>query len=396
MIPFIEILMLIVLGFFLSYLLLLSILALIARTKTEFHTAHQKAFAVVVPAHNEELVIERTLRSLFTVDYRSELYDVIVVADNCTDRTAEIARSVGAVVYERDDASRKGKGYALRWCFDKILRSSCDYDAVVVVDADSLVSKNFLEVMNFNLDHGAKVLQAADIVLPQPGVWSPEVTRIALLLYNYVRPLGRKVLGFTAGLRGNGMCFSTEILRTVPWDAFSITEDLEYGVRLLRQGIRVTFVPEATVYARMPELAKNAETQRARWESGRIAVIKTNVGQLLGDAVRKFSLRSLDMAVELLMPAFVNMLVVSGLMFFITLILAAAGISTMYGFLLLWGIVVGMGVLHVLIGLIAAKADRSMYTAILYLPRYALWKLYLYAKLVFRGRPDEWIRTSRE
>ena len=396
MITVIEIGALGVIGFFLLYLAFLSILALLARTRNDFHTTHRKAFAVVVPAHNEELVIGNTLRSLLAMDYRKALYDVIVIADNCTDRTAAIARDAGAIVYERSDAQQKGKGYALRWCFDKILLPPVRYDAVVVVDADSVVSPNFLLVMNHYLDQGAKVLQASDIVQPQPGSWSPEVTRIALMLFNYVRPLGGKLLGFSAGLRGNGMCFSSDVLRTIPWSAYSITEDLEYGIRLLQEGIRVEFAPEAAVYARMPVLAKNAESQRARWESGRFDVIRTYAGKLLAIGVKKFSARYIAMFIELVMPAFVNMMVVATGFMFSTIILALLGSTEAKMFVVPWLVVVSFGILHVMVGLITAKADRAMYKAILYLPRYAVWKLFLYSKLLLRGLPVEWVRTNRK
>ncbi|MBI3580283.1 MAG: glycosyltransferase family 2 protein [Ignavibacteriales bacterium] len=392
----IEIIALTVVGFFLGYLALLSVLALTVKIRSEFPVAHRRIFAVVIPAHNEELVIENTLKSLFALEYRSELFEIIVIADNCTDRTAEIARSLGAIVYERTDKINKGKGRALRWCFEKLLNSSFDYDAFVVVDADSVVSKNFLEVMNFYLERKAQVVQASDLVQPQPGAWSPEVTRIALALYNYVRPLGRKVLGCSAGLRGNGMCFSVDVLRAIPWEAYSITEDLEYGLTLLLHGVPAVFAPEATLYAKMPVKAKHAESQRARWEMGRMPLIRRYGIQLLREAMRKRSFPLLDAYIDLVTPAFVNMLVVSFGMLTMTSLLSLVGVGGAQQFIFPWSMVVLAGMVHVLTGLVAVDADRAMYKALLYFPRYAVWKLLLYVKLLVYGLPEEWIRTYRE
>ncbi|MBI3110170.1 MAG: glycosyltransferase family 2 protein [Ignavibacteriales bacterium] len=391
-----EIALLILPGFFLAYMMALSILALFGGEKKDLTARRSRVFAVVVPAHNEELVIARTLRSLSAMEYDKRLFDVVVVADNCTDETADLARSAGAAVLERHDPDHRGKGYALRWCFDRILAPGSRYDAVVVVDADTEISENFLQAINRYLEDGAKVIQAADVVLPQPGAWSPEVTRIALLLFNYVRPLGRRVIGCSAGLRGNGMCFLSEVLRKNPWDAYSLTEDLEYGLKLLLRGVHVTFAPEAMVYARMPEEAKNAESQRARWEGGRIPVVRAYAGQLLRTAVRKGSLVYLEALVDLIMPAFVNVLVISLGLLFVTTGLAAAGLEGADRFIVPWLCVVSMGVAYVLLGLGAARVERSAYKALFHLPRYAFWKFVLYLKLSVRGRPDQWVRTTRE
>ena len=155
MISFLQILLLGAAGFFIVYLTALSILALFARERRTISGPRQRRFAVVVPAHNEELSIARTLESLLSIDYPQDSYDVIVVADNCTDATAAIARAAGAKVYERSDITLRGKGYALRWCFDAILNQQPSYDGIVVIDADSVASVNFLSVMNFYLDRGA-------------------------------------------------------------------------------------------------------------------------------------------------------------------------------------------------------------------------------------------------
>jgi 1,2-diacylglycerol 3-beta-glucosyltransferase len=391
-----ETLLLMVLGFFFLYLAMLSVSALFSQPKRDFHTSRQRLFAVVVPAHNEQLVIEKTLRSIFAMDYPHERFEVILVADNCSDRTAEIGRSFTATVYERVDMSLRGKGYALRWCFDRLLNSGKDYDACVVVDADSEVSNNLLLVLNRYLEEGARVIQIADVVKPQPGVWNSEILRLAFTLYNVVRPMGKKVFGCSAGLRGNGMCFSADTLRQVPWQAFSLTEDLEYGLMLLLQDIKIVFAPEAAAVNTMPSEAKNSQTQRTRWEIGRIPVIKKYVPLLLRETILKKSFRLFDAFVDIVMPPMVNMLIIVLMIIVVHIALLMLGNKEVLLFSWLWGIVFAFGAMHVLVGMIAVKADRSLYKSLLYIPQYALWKMLLYLKLVIEGKPREWVRTTRE
>lgn len=384
------------LGFFLFYLALLSVFAATGALRANFESSRERIFAVVVPAHNEELVIERTLDSLFRMNYRREFFDVIVVADHCSDRTAEIARSLGAIVFERDNQPERGKGHALRWCFEKLLSPPSDYEAVVVVDADTVASRNFLSVLNFYLERGAEAVQAADVVEPTPGLWSPEVTRVGLTLNNYARPLGRRFFGFSSGLRGNGMCFSAALLRDFPWNAFSLTEDLEYGLNLLLNGHTVIFAPEAAVYAKMPTEARNAETQRARWEGGRVPVIRKYSKLLLAAAIKRKPLLYLDALIDLITPAFTNMVVVVLGMLCLNLLGVWTGVVHDDRLALCWCVLVLLGGVHVLVGLAAAHADSGQYRALLYFPRYAAWKLYLYLKLLTGGGPRTWIRTDRE
>jgi 1,2-diacylglycerol 3-beta-glucosyltransferase len=396
MIIAIEIALLSVFGFFLVYLALLSILALTARNQCTMESSRFRRIAIVVPAHDEELTIGRTLQSVLGVDYPRECFDVIVVADNCKDRTAEIAKTLGAVVYQRQNATLRGKGYALRWCFDFLLSGTPAYDALTVVDADSVVSSNFLRVMNFYLEKGAKAIQCNDMVEPQPESWSAEVTRVGFILFNYVRPLGRRVLGCSAGLRGNGMCFAAETLRSVPWQAYSLAEDLEYGLMLLLRGIRVVFSPEANVHAAMPRNADNAQVQRARWEAGRLPLVRRYAGLLLWAAFKRASFEALDAFVDLVIPPLVNLLTYVVIFLFLSLLFWGVGIEEAARFVWLWLPLIAIAAVHVLVGLYAAGADRRTYRVLLYLPRYTLWKLRLYAKLMRHGQTRQWIRTTRE
>lgn len=378
----------------------LAVLTLLAATKKlisfDGSSAGKKRFAILVPAHNEELVIEQTLRSLGDIEYPKDLFDIIVIADNCTDGTAGISRKCGATVFERFDQVKMGKGHALRWCLDQLLLSSRGYNAFSIIDADTVVSANFLTVMNAYLERGSDCIQCSDMVIPQPGMWSPEMTRVAFILHNYVRPLGKMTIGCSSGLNGNGMCFSRKLIESAPWNAYSRNEDLEHSLQLALDGIRIEFAPEAVVRAIMPSDPRNAETQRKRWEIGRFPLIRKYTGPLLLAAFRRRSLMIADMFVELITPAFVNLTFLTSVGFLINLVALAVGANWLGTVTYLWGIAVLMEIFHVFAGLKVAKADDGAYLALLNLPRFALWKLTIYAKTWLKGDDRAWIRTERE
>lgn len=384
-----------VIGVLLGYQMILSFSALKGKKIKDFSTNRQRKFAIVIPAYNEEKVIAKTLYSLFALVYPKNLFDLIVVADNCTDNTAKIANSLGATVLERTNSEKRGKGYALRWAFDQILQWDEEYDAFIVFDADSLVSGNYLEVMNYYISKGSKVIQSSDLVLPQPGAWSSEVTRIGFLLYNYVKPIGRKVLGYDMGLRGNGMCFTAEVLKEVPWQAWSLTEDVEYGLILLLENIRIDFAPEADVWAEMPGKSKNAESQRKRWEMGRYPIVQKYAPKLLIAAIRRKSSKYIDTLIDLITPPLVNLLLFVLVMCGLNIIFWLFGWSTI-NFLLIWIGVALFGALHLFVGLYAVGADKEVYKSIMYIPIYAFWKLKVYTKAFTGGIEHHWVKTKRE
>ncbi|MFU8861996.1 MAG: glycosyltransferase family 2 protein, partial [Cyclonatronaceae bacterium] len=373
----------------------LSVVSFFAKKRTTFNSELNRKFAFIVPAHNEEKIISKTIYSLSGLIYPKKNYDVFVIADNCTDLTAHIARTLGTTVLERTNPDQKGKGYALRWAFDQVLAHENGYDAVIVVDADSLVSGNFLEVMNDYLDRGSRVIQCSDLVLPEPGNWSVEATRIGFLLYNYVKPLGRKALGLNMGLRGNGMCFSADVLKENPWQAWSLTEDVEYGLVLLLKEVRIDFAPEAEVFAQMPIEASNAETQRSRWEIGRFQIIRSYTPKFIYKAISKRSWAHFDVFIELITPPFVNV------MFMTTVIFGAGLILWLLALLpaihvLMWGLLLITGIFYLFIGLYVGGADKALYKSLLRLPLYIFWKLKVYITALKRGNEKKWIRTERD
>lgn len=370
------------------YLLVLSAAAIGGPRKVARQAARARRFAVLVPAHDEERVIARLLRSLAEQTYPRELVDVFVVADNCADSTAALARARGAIVYERHDDVLRAKGHALRWLLERV-RDVATFDAYVILDADSVVSPDLIERMDDHLAAGSRVLQAHYRVL-NPGA-SPltALREAALASLHYLRPLGRARLGLSVGLKGNGMCFEARTLDLVGWSATGLAEDVELHLALVRAGVRTDFVPEATVRADMPTTIRAANSQNMRWEAGRISAARTSAIAMARDGVRARSAVLFDAAVEQLIPP-LSVVVATGA--FAALASWLAGAAAITAIATLGTVAVA---LHVLAGLAAVRAPRRTYVALLLSPAYVVWKVGLYARaLLWRGvRP--WIRTAR-
>src|SRR5262249_30061342 len=160
---------------------------------------------------DEEGGIARTINSCRVLDYPPDRFATIVVADNCGDATAAVARSAGAEVYERHTEGERAKGYALRWLLEQLEAAGRRFDAYLIVDADSQLSPNVLREMAAALGRGALVAQAQYRVLNASDAWTAGLRAVAIALFNHVRPLGRMCFGWSAGLKGNGMCFSRAV-----------------------------------------------------------------------------------------------------------------------------------------------------------------------------------------
>jgi cellulose synthase/poly-beta-1,6-N-acetylglucosamine synthase-like glycosyltransferase len=385
-------------GIFVAYLLVLSVLAL-TRPSRRPPTAPQAApllrFAIIIPAHNEEGIFEEALASTRRLDYPRSLYEVIVVADNCTDRTAEIARGLGATVYERHDPSQVGKGWALGWIFERLLQSRSGFDAFVVADADSVLSSNFLHVMALQIGEGRSVIQARNMVINGLEGWRPAIMSISFSLMCYLRPLARSRLGLSVGLKGNGMCFVTETLRTIPWRASSLAEDVEYSLELCLRGVRVAFAPQASVASRMPLSGQEAESQAIRWEFGRMGMIRRYLGPLLARAIRDADLGCLDTALELSIPP-MSLLFGFPLLFLFadSLIWFAFGSSSAGLLGIFWALTIAGEAIYVGAGIGLSQTSGHLWKALVHVPKYVLWKVWILIA-GWLSKERAWTRTPR-
>lgn len=269
------------------YYFILTIVALIPRKRSKYPYWENATltFAVVIPAHNEEKMILRALRSCEEQNYPKEKYKVYVVADNCTDRTAIIATEQGAICLERYDENYKGKGFALEWGFERILPEG--QDAVVVLDADCTLDPHALRVFDYYLQKGEKVLQANYVVLNPDESPISYAVAVGNVIENDLFYAPKSELGLAVFLRGTGMVFRQDILARHPWQSRSIVEDSEYSLVLLRDRITVKFVKEVSVSSEFPSSWKQLKVQRTRWAGGNLGFAKTDALKLMLEGFAK-------------------------------------------------------------------------------------------------------------
>lgn len=350
-------------------------------------------FDVVVPAHDEEAGIERTVRNLLGLDWPRDLFRVVVVADNCRDRTAEIAEAAGATVLVRNEPGRRGKGYALELAIERSIADG-SADAVVVVDADTLASANLLAAFAARLETGVEAMQARYAVLNPHASWRTRLMTLAFALVNELRMLGRERLGASCGLVGNGMCFSIRALRLVPYRAFSLVEDLEYGIALAEAGIRVRFAPEAVVLSEMVAGEEASRSQRQRWEGGRLAIARAKALPLLLRGIESRSFVLLNLAFDLLLPPLSWLAAYAGVGAIAAAALVILGGAS--GLLLLpWLVAIVFLGVYVTRGLWLSGLGSSGVLALAWAPAFVVWKLLLPLRGGRRGA-STWVRTARD
>lgn len=347
-------------------------------------------FDVIIPAHNEEQVIAAAVASMRSIDWPQDRFRVVVVADNCSDATAAIASRAGAHVLQRQDPENRGKGYALDYAF-KASKARKWADAVVVVDADAQVSSNILEAFAQRIERGDHAVQAHYGVSNTNASWRTRLLSIAKAAFHIVRSRARERLKVSCGIRGNGWCVTHTLLERVPYQAFSLTEDLEYGIALGMAGYRVAYADEAHSDAEMVSGEKASRKQRQRWEHGRFMLMRSKTLPLLIQAARNGNGVCLDLAMDLLV---LPVSYVALNVFLLLALVVAAGheISRLW----LWtslACVLAL-VVHILRGWQLSGAGLRGLLDLGRAPFFLIWKL-----MVMLGgsrASKEWVRTKRE
>jgi hypothetical protein len=355
-------------------------------------------FAVIVPAHDEEGIIGSTIDSVVDQRYPADLFSVHVVADNCTDETAAVARKHGADVHERLDDGAPGKGPALGWLVERLAGRADKLDAVVIIDADTSMSPDFLRFVDTAVAIGGSAWQAYYTVRDPEASPATSLRHAALVLRHYVRPLGRTALGGSCGLFGNGMVFRTELLRDRQFSAH-LTEDVEFQLELLLDGELVGFVPEAVVEAEMPTTFAAARTQNERWELGRLQLAQRYVPELLRRAAQpgaRHRVACIDAALDQLVPPLSVLATATASVVLGATALGAGDRSRVRraGLVMAWASALGFA-LHVVGGFRVAEVPRSVYRALLHAPRLVAWKVLLWLRVLVRPEDVSWKRTAR-
>ena len=262
-----------------------------------------RRFAVLVPAHNEAMVIVPLLKSLAEQNYPKNCYKVYASCDNCTDNTAALARENGAVALERFDDEHNGKTWNVRWALTKI--PFAEYDALAMLDADNLADRNFLMEMNnyMELHPEAEAIQGVLDVKNPDDNWLTRSYALAYWFTNRFWQLARGLWGLSCTLGGTGLVIRTATLERIGWDLQSLTEDLEMSTRLILSGSLVHWNDAAVIYDEKPQDIAVSKRQRTRWMQGHYWVF-WNYGW---DSLKAFfvtrRLQYLDLFLYLLAPA---------------------------------------------------------------------------------------------
>jgi len=345
---------------------------------------------VVIPAHDEARVIGACLDAVAGFAREGWAPDVVVIADNCRDATADIARDHGAIALERRDPEHPGKGHALQWAFQQteILDGA---EVVFLVDADTLPEPEALDAALARMDDGADVVQVALISRGSSRDDRSAMNWWTTTLMGRVRPRGLNHLGLPARLQGAGMAFRSEVLRSIGWPTVGISEDLFATEFFLDNGYRLLYTDRAVVWARSPETDAAARTQRLRWESGKLLALQ-RLPQLLASAVRRRSPQHAALAAHVAVPPTTV---------HAALLVAGVGLAALAGRPgrrdVAMG-VIGTAALAVYLreGLRLMDDAEMARRALLAGPRFARWKLGLQIEAMRRFRNLGWERTPRD
>ena len=246
------------------YQIIVSVCSLVKLKEKPLKVNKNHRFMAIIPAHNEETVVGNLVESLKNQEYDKNLYDIYVIADNCTDRTARIAREAGAIVYERYDETKKTKGYALDWFLQQKIKENAPYDAICIFDADNIVDKNFLKAMNKKLCQGEEVVQGYRDIKNPTDNWITSGYALFYWTMHKFYHLARYNLGLSPLLNGTGFMVSFDIIKeNGGWKTVTLTEDIEFSLQRILKGKRLGWSTEAIVYDEHPKAhQENRKHQR--------------------------------------------------------------------------------------------------------------------------------------
>lgn len=276
------------------YQFVVSICSLVKLKDKPIIEEKQNRFMAIIPAHNEAAVVANLVESLKNQDYPKELYDIYVIADNCTDNTAEVARKAGAIVYERFDETKKTKGFALQWFLDQKIKEDAPYDALCIFDADNIADVHFLKAMNKKLCQGENVVQGYRDIKNPTDNWITAGYAIFYWTMNRFYHLARYNLGLSPLLNGTGFMVRFDIIKPTGWDTKTLTEDIEFSLKNIIEGRKLGWATDAIVYDEQPTGFKQSWSQRTRWTVGHIQCMKEYTGLLTTAVKEKKTLMNFD------------------------------------------------------------------------------------------------------
>lgn len=345
---------------------------------------------ILVPAHNEEIHIGACVRSLMAMDYPVDSRTVVVIADNCADGTAALAREEGALCWERQDTQNAGKPYALDWALRRVpIR---EWDCCVIIDADTTVEPSFARALSARAPLRWRCIQTYIVVANEDA---SAITRMAAILHRirYERTYpAKQSAGLNSPLTGNGMCIGSEILAREGWPAFSLTENWELYAHYTAEGVEIEYEGNARIHAHEEVSLRRSDIQRRRWLAGRLWVLGHYAGKILrGDRIepgQKFDalaeLASLSPALHLASASAVLLLATTADTAGIGFLLAGAGALTLLPM-----------ASHTTAILSTHPRPTRLIVSFAFLPFYAVWRVLTALRTVETLRSGRWLRTER-
>lgn len=348
--------------------------------------------AVLVPAHDEALMIAGTVRAL-----RDELAPgdrLIVVADNCSDETGDIAASLGAEVIARTDTSRRGKSFALGFGVRHL--AADPPDVVIVVDADCKPDAGALETIGRRAFETERPVQALyELLMPNNVRVSPglAIAAFAFKVKNELRPRGLARLGLPCQLMGTGMAFPWAALEAADLDSGELAEDLVLGLDMARAQFPPLFAPDARVTSPHPASEEGRRSQRERWETGHISTIWRRVPGLLFDALRTRNVPLLALTLDVSVPPLAfHVLLLSGAMALALPFAVLTGNSSPF---LIATAALAMLAAAVLLAWKSVGKDNLRFADLARVPAYIISKVPLYSQIL-KGKSISWVRSKRD
>ena len=276
------------------YQLCISVCSLIKLKDKPLKVKKDHKFMAIIPAHNEEEVVANLIESLKNQNYNKELYDIYVIADNCTDRTAQVAREAGAIVYERFDPEKKTKGFALDWFLQQKIKEDAPYDALCVFDADNIVDKDFIKNMNKKLCQGEDVVQGYRDIKNPADNWITSGYALFYWTMHRFYHLARYNVGLSPLLNGTGFMVRFDCIKPRGWKTVTLTEDIEFSLQRIIKGKKLGWATDAIVYDEQPTGFKQSWSQRSRWTVGHMQCIKEYTKKLAVAVKENKSMMNLD------------------------------------------------------------------------------------------------------
>ena len=272
----------------------ISLCSLIKLKDKPYLTNKNHKFMAIIPAHNEEMVVSNLIESLKNQTYDKNLYDIYVIADNCTDNTANVARRAGAIVLERFDPAHKTKGYALQWFLKQKIEENADYDAFFVFDADNIVDKDFILNMNKKLCQGEDVVQGYRDIKNPTDNWITAGYALFYWTMHRLYHLARYNVGLSTLLNGTGFMVRFDVVKPDGWQTETLTEDIEFSLKRIIKGKKLGWATDAIVYDEQPTSFKQSWSQRSRWTVGHMQCMKRYTGELFNSVKEHRSLVTFD------------------------------------------------------------------------------------------------------